>query len=140
VPNNKGQSAPCRTRSVSSSVSHSTQQSNDRAKKIQEQNRIRAPKFRIQKVEEVSSLTSRTQEVARVHRELSTCVTDLFIEVCELKMQILQQFGCNCRLIQNYLAHITSKQYVEALIMEVRPGSCYMQGHCGDNLRLFNVH
>ncbi|KAH7224415.1 uncharacterized protein BKA55DRAFT_584583 [Fusarium redolens] len=55
-------------------------------------------------------------------------------------MQILQQFGCNCRLIQNYLAHITSKQYVEGLIMEVRPGSCYMQGHCGDNLRLFNVH
>ncbi|EXK77483.1 hypothetical protein FOQG_17812 [Fusarium oxysporum f. sp. raphani 54005] len=79
-PKNKRQSTPCRTRSDSSSGSHSTQQSSDRVKKVQEQNRIRASKSRIQQREEVSSLMSRTQELARIRRELSTCVTDLSLE------------------------------------------------------------
>ncbi|SCO88868.1 uncharacterized protein FRV6_12996 [Fusarium oxysporum] len=100
-PKNKIQSTPCRTRSDSSSSSQSTQQSSDRAKKVQEQNRIRASKSRIQQREEVSSLTSRTHELARIRRELSTCVADLSLE--------------------NYLAH-TSQQYVEAMMVEARSG------------------
>jgi hypothetical protein len=120
-PKNKKQSTPCRTRSDSSSSSQSTQQSSDRFTKVQEQNRIRASKARIQQREEVSSLTSRTQELARIRRELSTCVADLSLEVCELKMQILQQSGCDCPLMQDYLAH-TSQQYVEAMMVEARSG------------------
>ncbi|EXA32474.1 hypothetical protein FOVG_16307 [Fusarium oxysporum f. sp. pisi HDV247] len=121
-PKNNIQSTPCRTGSdSSSSSSQSTQQSSDRVKKVQEQNRIRASKSRIQQREEVSSLTSRTHELARIRRELSTCVADLSLEVCELKMQILQQSGCNCPLMQNYLAH-TSQQYVEAMMVEARSG------------------
>ncbi|KAH7191152.1 hypothetical protein DER44DRAFT_631824, partial [Fusarium oxysporum] len=82
--------------------------------KVEERNRITAPKFRIKQREEVSRLTSRTQELARVHRELSTCVADLSLEVYELKIQILQQLGCNCPVMQNYLAH-KSQRYVKAL-------------------------
>ncbi|KAH7154787.1 hypothetical protein DER46DRAFT_688937 [Fusarium sp. MPI-SDFR-AT-0072] len=119
-PKNKRQSTPCRTRSDSSSGSHSTQQSSDCVKKVQ-QNRIRASKSRIQQREEVSSLMSRTQELARIRRELSTCVADLSLEVCELKMQILQQSGYNCPLMQNYLAH-TFQQYVEVMMVEARSG------------------
>ncbi|KAJ9416786.1 hypothetical protein QL093DRAFT_2398724 [Fusarium oxysporum] len=122
-PKNNIQSTPCRTGSdsSSSSSSQSTQQSSDRVKKVQEQNRIRASKSRIQQREEVSSLTSRTHELARIRRELSTCVAELSLEVCELKMQILQQSGCNCPLMQNYLAH-TSRQYVEEMMVEARSG------------------
>ncbi|KAJ9412985.1 hypothetical protein QL093DRAFT_2525375 [Fusarium oxysporum] len=119
-PKNKRQSTPCRTRSGSSG-SHSTEQSSNRVKKVQEKNRIRASQSRIQQREEVSSLISRTQELARIRRELSTCVADLSLEVSELKMQILQQSGCNCPLMQNYLAH-TSQQYVEAMMAEAPSG------------------
>ncbi|KAH7237902.1 hypothetical protein B0J15DRAFT_406180 [Fusarium solani] len=52
-----------------------------------------------------------------IHRDLSTCVADLTFEVYELKMQLLQHSGCNCTLIQNYLAH-ESQRYVQALVEE----------------------
>ncbi|KAH7230960.1 hypothetical protein BKA59DRAFT_461267 [Fusarium tricinctum] len=93
------------------------QQGNNRINKPQERNRITAYKFRIKKREDMSTLKSRTQELERVHHELSTCVADLSLQVYELKMQILQQSGCNCALMQNYLAHETQR-YVQALVGE----------------------
>jgi hypothetical protein len=73
--------------------------------RIQERNRIASTKFCIKKREDISSLESGNQDLERIHRNLSACVTDLTFEVYKLKMQLLQHSGCNCTLIQNYLVH-----------------------------------
>ncbi|KAH7232425.1 hypothetical protein B0J15DRAFT_409227, partial [Fusarium solani] len=64
--------------------------------------------------EEQLRLESSNQDLERIHRDLSTCVADLTFEVHKLKMQLLQHSGCNCTLIQNYLAY-ESQRYVQAL-------------------------
>jgi hypothetical protein len=105
---------------------HPTQQGNDRIKKNQERNRITAYKSRIKRREDISRLNSRTQELERVHHELSTCVADLSLQVYELKIQILQQSGCNCALMRNYLAR-ESRRYVQALVEEPQSAALFLQ-------------
>ncbi|KAH8657232.1 hypothetical protein BGZ61DRAFT_500070 [Ilyonectria robusta] len=93
---------------------HLAQQRDRRIKVIQERNRIASNKLRVKKSEALLRLKSSEQDKERIHRDLSTCVADLTLEVYELKMQLLQQSGCNCALIQNYLVN-ESQQYVQAL-------------------------
>jgi hypothetical protein len=83
-------------------------------KRIRERNRIAANKFRFNQREEHQGLESSKQDLERINRDLSTCVADLTFEVYELKMQLLQQSGCNCTLMQNYLIH-ESGRYIQAL-------------------------
>jgi hypothetical protein len=104
-----------RTSNTSSNGAHAAQQDNDRMKKIRERNRIAANKLRIKQREEQHGLESSKQDLERINRDLSTCVADLTVEVYELKMQLLQQAGCNCTLIQNYLAH-ESQRYLQTLV------------------------
>uniref|UniRef100_A0A0D2YF35 BZIP domain-containing protein n=1 Tax=Fusarium oxysporum (strain Fo5176) TaxID=660025 RepID=A0A0D2YF35_FUSOF len=104
-----------RTSNTSSNGAHAAQQDNDRMKKIRERNRIAANKLRIKQREEQQGLESSKQDLERINRDLSTCVADLTVEVYELKMQLLQQAGCNCTLIQNYLAH-ESQRYLQTLL------------------------
>jgi hypothetical protein len=105
-------SAVRRTRNTSSNGAH--QQGSDRIKRAQEQNKIAANKLRAKKREQQQGLKFSKQDLERIHRDLSTCVADLIFEVYELKMQLLQQSGCNCTLMQNYLVH-ESGRYVQAL-------------------------
>ncbi|WZH50274.1 hypothetical protein QYS62_011518 [Fusarium acuminatum] len=84
-----------RTSNATSNGAHSTQQGNDRIQKDQERNQITAYKFRIKQRKGIARLESRTKELERAHRELSTCVADLTFEVYELKMQLLQQPACD---------------------------------------------
>ncbi|KAH6975875.1 hypothetical protein EDB80DRAFT_594418 [Ilyonectria destructans] len=103
-----------RKSNASGNGAHSAQQRDSHIKVIQERNRIAAKKLRVKKSEALLRLKSSEQHKERIHRDLSTCVADLTLEVYELKMQLLQQSGCNCALIQNYLVH-ESHQYVQAL-------------------------
>ncbi|KAM6504605.1 hypothetical protein FSOLCH5_015343 [Fusarium solani] len=114
-PKNTRQSTISRKRSASNNGDPSTQQYNDQVKRTQEQNRIASTKFRAKKRENISRLESSKQDLERIHDDLSTCVADLTLEVYELKMEILQQSGCNCALMQNYLAH-ESQRYVQTLV------------------------
>ncbi|RFN45152.1 hypothetical protein FIE12Z_10603 [Fusarium flagelliforme] len=125
-PKNNRQSTICRTMNTSSNGVHPAQQGNDRINNPQERNRITAYKFRIKQREDISRLNSRTQELERVHHELSTCVADLSLQVYELKMQILQQSGCNCTLMRNYLTH-ESRRYVQALVEEPQSAVLFLQ-------------
>ncbi|KAM6505256.1 hypothetical protein FSOLCH5_014489 [Fusarium solani] len=109
------QSTISRKRSASNNGDPSTQQHNDQVKRKQEQNRIASTKFRVKKRDNISRLESSKQDLERIHGDLSTCVADLTLEVYELKMEILQQSGCNCALMQNYLAH-ESQRYVQTLV------------------------
>lgn len=93
---------------------HSAQQHDGSIKVIQERNRIASNKFRAKKNEDLLRLKASEQDIRRVHRELSACVADLTLEVYELKMQLLQHSGCDCALIQRYLAH-ESQRYVQVL-------------------------
>jgi hypothetical protein len=105
-------SAVRRTRNTNSNGAH--QQSSDRINRTQEQNKIAANKLRAKKREQQQGLKFSKQDLERIHRDLSTCVADLTFKVYELKMQLLQQWGCNCTLMQNYLVHESSR-YVQAL-------------------------
>ncbi|KAH7111377.1 hypothetical protein EDB81DRAFT_671465 [Dactylonectria macrodidyma] len=99
---------------ASGNGAHSAQQRDSHINVIQERKRIASNKLRVKKSEALLRLKSNEQDKERIHRDLSTCVADLTLEVYELKMQLLQQSGCNCALIQNYLVH-ESHQYVQAL-------------------------
>ncbi|KAH7169758.1 uncharacterized protein B0J16DRAFT_312390 [Fusarium flagelliforme] len=105
-------SAVRRTRNTNSNGAH--QQSSDRIKRTQEQNKIAANKLRAKKREQQQGLKFSKQDLECIHRDLSTCVADLTFKVYELKMQLLQQSECNCTLMQNYLVHESSR-YVQAL-------------------------
>jgi hypothetical protein len=123
----KGKYSPIlRTSNATSNGAHPAQQGNDRIQKDQERNRITAYKFRIKQREGISRLESRTQELERAHRELSTCVADLSLEIYELKMQILQQSGCNCDLMRNYLAH-ACQRCMQALVEEPQSAVLFLQ-------------
>jgi hypothetical protein len=114
----KGKYSPVlRSSNATSNGAHPAQQGNDRIQNDRERNRITAYKFRIKQREGISRVKFWTQELERAHRELSTCVADLSLEVYELKMQILQQSGCNCDLMRNYLAH-ASQRCMQALVEE----------------------
>ncbi|EXK24972.1 hypothetical protein FOMG_18345 [Fusarium oxysporum f. sp. melonis 26406] len=111
----KGKYSPVRrTSHTSSNGTHPAQQGNDRMKRIRERNRIAANKCRFNQREEQQGLESSKQDLERINRDLSTRVADLTFEVYELKMQLLQQSGCNCTLMQNYLIH-ESGRYIQAL-------------------------
>ncbi|EGU72606.1 hypothetical protein BFJ63_vAg16332 [Fusarium oxysporum f. sp. narcissi] len=125
-PKIKKQSTSCRTTNTSSNSVYPAQKDNDRIQRDQERNRISAYKLRVKKREYVSRLESRTQELERVHRELSTCVANLSLEVYELKMQILQQSGCNCDLMRNYIAH-ESQRCMQALVEEPQSAVSFLQ-------------
>ncbi|KAL6405758.1 hypothetical protein AUP68_10896 [Ilyonectria robusta] len=68
----------------------------DHIKVIQERNRIASNKFRAKKSEDLLRLKSSEQDIERIHRDLTTCVADLTLEMYELKMQLLQHSGCPC--------------------------------------------
>ncbi|EXM14545.1 hypothetical protein V3481_018642 [Fusarium oxysporum f. sp. vasinfectum] len=111
----KGKYSPVRrTNHTSSNSTHPAQQGNDRMKRIRERNRIASNKLRFKHREEQQGLECIKQDLERINRDLSTCVADLTFEVYELKMQLLQQSGCNCTLMQNYLIHESSR-YIQAL-------------------------
>ncbi|KAH6975749.1 hypothetical protein EDB80DRAFT_594546 [Ilyonectria destructans] len=105
---------------------HPAQQCDEHIKVIRERNRIAANKLRAKKSEEALRLKSSEQDIERIHSDLSTCVADLTLEVYELKMQLLQHSGCNCTLIQNYLAY-ESQRYVQALDEKSQQEASYRQ-------------
>ncbi|KAH7160532.1 hypothetical protein B0J13DRAFT_128714 [Dactylonectria estremocensis] len=115
-----------RKSNASGNGAHSAQERDNRIKVIQERNRIASNKLRVKKSEALLRLESIEQSKERIHRDLSTCVADLTLEVYELKMQLLQQSGCNCALIQNYLVH-ESQRYVQALDEKPQRDASYLQ-------------
>jgi hypothetical protein len=90
-------------------------------KSARERNRLAANKFRAKQRDDLLRLESSEQDLERIHRDLSTCVADLTLEIYNLKMELLQHSGCNCALIQNYLVH-ESQRYVQALEEGVQRG------------------
>lgn len=69
-----------------------------------ERNRIASNKFRVKKREDAKKLRSNEEDMEQVNRKLSSCVSDLTLQVYELKMRLLQHTDCDCHLIQNYIA------------------------------------
>lgn len=63
--------------------------SNPTQHSIKGRNRIASNKFRVKKREDVLRLESNEQDMERIYCALSTCVSDLLLEVYELKMQLL---------------------------------------------------
>jgi hypothetical protein len=112
-----------RTRHVSGNGVHPAQRGSGRVKRTQERNRIASNKLRAKQREEQLRLESREQDLERIHRDLSTCVTELAFEIYELKMQLLQHSECNFTLIQNYLVHESSR-YVQAFEEKSQRASC----------------
>jgi hypothetical protein len=74
-------------------------------KNVQERNCIASSKFRFKKREAAKRLQAEEQDMERANRDLSSCVSDLAMQVYDLKMRLLQHTDCNCHLIQDYIAN-----------------------------------
>ncbi|KAJ4003739.1 hypothetical protein NW752_011162 [Fusarium irregulare] len=83
-------------------------------KKIQERNRIASNKFRVKKREDARKLRADEEDMERVNRDLSNCVSDLTLQVYDLKMKLLQHTDCKCHLIQDYIA-TEAQKYIKDL-------------------------
>ncbi|KAK2926337.1 hypothetical protein FoTM2_013202 [Fusarium oxysporum f. sp. vasinfectum] len=83
-------------------------------RKVQERNRIASNKFRIRKQEDERKLKSAEKDMEQINRELSTCATDLTLQVYNLKMKLLQHTDCDCALIQEYIAN-EAHRYIQDL-------------------------
>ena len=115
---------------------YAVQQSDYEIKSARERNRIAATKFRTKQRQDQQNLESIEQDLERIHRDLSASVTDLTFEVYNLKMELLQHSGCNCTLIQNYLAQ-ESQRYVQALEEAIpREATGSQPGQCGQRQRV----
>ncbi|KAJ3455752.1 hypothetical protein MRS44_017234 [Fusarium solani] len=106
-------------RSARGNNAYAVQQRNDDMKRARERNRLAANKFRAKQRAELLRLESSEQDLKRIHRDLSTCVADLTLEIYTLEMELLQHSGCNCALIQNCLVH-ESQRFVQALMGETQ--------------------
>jgi hypothetical protein len=84
------------------------------SKKVKERNRITSNTYRFKKREAVKRLRAEEQDIERANRDLSSCVSDLMMQVYDLKMRLLQHTVCDCRLIQDYIAN-EAHQYSQAL-------------------------
>ncbi|KAH7142243.1 hypothetical protein DER46DRAFT_517931 [Fusarium sp. MPI-SDFR-AT-0072] len=71
----------------------------------QERNRRASNKFRVRKREDERKLKSAKKDMEQINRDLSTCATDLTLQVYNLKMKLLQHTDCDCALIQEYIAN-----------------------------------
>ncbi|KAH7245725.1 hypothetical protein BKA59DRAFT_454785 [Fusarium tricinctum] len=81
---------------------------------IQERNRVASNKFRVKKREDAKRLRVDEEGMERTNRELSGTVSDLTLQVYELKMRLLQHTDCECHLIQNYIAN-EAHRYIQDL-------------------------
>ncbi|KIL94328.1 hypothetical protein FAVG1_02891 [Fusarium avenaceum] len=84
------------------------------SKRIQERNRVASNKFRVKKREDAQRLRVDEEDIERTNRNLSVTVSDLTMQVYELKMKLLQHTDCECHLIQNYIAN-EAHRYIQDL-------------------------
>ncbi|KAF5239362.1 hypothetical protein FAUST_5004 [Fusarium austroamericanum] len=84
------------------------------SKKVQERNRIASNKFRIKKRDDAKQLRIDEQIVEQANRKLNDCVSDLTMQVYDLKMRLLQHTECDCTLIKEYIA-TEAQRYIKDL-------------------------
>jgi hypothetical protein len=84
------------------------------SKNVGARNRITSNKFRFKKREAAKRLQAKEQDIERANRDLSSCVSDLTMQVYDLKMRLLQHTDRNCHLIQDYIAN-EAHQYIQDL-------------------------
>jgi hypothetical protein len=102
------------------SLSSPEYENDDYTRKVQERNRIASNKYRAKKRENERKLESEEEDMERINRDLSTRVTDLTLQVHNLKMKLLQHTDCDCALIREYIAN-EAHRYIQALRGERQP-------------------
>ncbi|EGU71994.1 hypothetical protein FOPG_19600 [Fusarium oxysporum f. sp. conglutinans race 2 54008] len=83
-------------------------------RKVQERNRTASNKLRARKKEDERKLKSTEKDMEQINRDLSTCVTNLTLQVYNLKMKLLQHADCDCTLIQEYITN-EAHRYTQGL-------------------------
>ncbi|UZP45277.1 hypothetical protein NXS19_013089 [Fusarium pseudograminearum] len=90
------------------------QEYKEHSKKVQERNRIASNKFRVKKRDDAKQLRIEEEIVEQANRKLNDCVSDLTMQVYDLKMRLLQHTDCECTLIKEYIA-TEAQQYIREL-------------------------
>jgi hypothetical protein len=85
----------------------------DYNRQAQERNRI-ASKFRDKQRKVANKLRADEDDVERANCDLPSCVSDLTLQVYQLKMRLLQHTDCDCHLIQDYIAN-EAHRYIQDL-------------------------
>jgi cell division protein FtsB len=81
-------------------------------KKLRAKNNRAAGKVRVKKREEERNLEITEKDMEQTNRELTAHANELASQVHSLKMQLLQHVGCDCVLIQEYIAS-QAQRYVK---------------------------
>jgi hypothetical protein len=84
------------------------------SKKFQERNRIASNKYRVKKREDAIKLCADEKDMERSNHDLTNCISDLMLQIYELKMELLQHTDCDCTLIQVYIA-TEAQKYIKDL-------------------------
>lgn len=92
-------------------------EANSYTKKVKERNRRAANKVRYRQREAEKSLESTEKDMGQVHRDLTARAQELNDEVQCLKLQLLEHVGCDCALIQEYIACEASR-YIQDISKE----------------------
>jgi len=74
------------------------------SKKFKERNRMASNKYRVKKREDAIKLRVDEEDMERSNHDLINCISDLMLQIYELKMELLQHTDCDCTLIQVYIA------------------------------------
>ncbi|KAM6513976.1 hypothetical protein FALCPG4_015161 [Fusarium falciforme] len=107
-------------KAATTNLSSPEYENDDYTRKVQEKNRIASNKLRAKKREDERRLESEEEDMERINRDLSTCVTDLTLQVHDLKMKLLQHTDCDCALIQEYISN-EAHRYIQDLRGERQP-------------------
>jgi hypothetical protein len=90
----------------------SPSETNAQMKKLRARNNHAAGKVRVKKREEERNLEITEKDMEQTNRELTADANELASQVHSLKMQLLQHVGCDCVLIQEYIAS-QAQRYVK---------------------------
>ncbi|KAF4986144.1 hypothetical protein FGRMN_10968 [Fusarium graminum] len=113
-PKRRASKAKAAPQSSPKSDSDEEEGTKDHSKRVQERNRVASNKFRVKKREDAKRLRTDEMEVERANQDLSATVSDLTMQVYELKMRLLQHTDCGCHLIQNYISN-EAQRYIQDL-------------------------
>jgi hypothetical protein len=92
------------------------------ARKLRERNSRAANKVRSKKREVEKNLETAEKDMEQMNRELTAHAKELTHQVHSLKMQLLQHVGCDCVLIQEYIAS-EANRYIQDISGEAAASS-----------------
>ncbi|KAJ9412544.1 hypothetical protein QL093DRAFT_2570607 [Fusarium oxysporum] len=86
----------------------------DYGRRVKQRSRIASNKFRAKQQEDAKKLRTNEEDLEQANHDLCNCASDLRHQIYQLKIRLLQHTGCDCHLIQDYIAN-EARRYIQIL-------------------------